>query len=55
MRSKSFDFDIILSDALLIFSMREFISLCTSRISSGHKYGVAAKDFSLIHIPAERA
>ena len=51
---KSFDFDMILLDATLIFSSLTPEVMCTSRISSWHKYSVAAKAFSVIHVPAQR-
>lgn len=53
MPSKSFDPAMILSDAMVKFSMLKCMLTGTSRISSWHEYGGAAKDFSVIHVPAQ--
>jgi hypothetical protein len=42
----------IFSDAMVKFSIRDCMPMGGSRISSWHEYGVAAKAFSLIHVPA---
>jgi hypothetical protein len=49
-----FDLDMILSDAMVKFPMPHHKRVGASRISSWHEYGVAAKDLSVIHAPAQR-
>jgi hypothetical protein len=44
----------ILSDAMVKFPMPHHKRVGASRISSWHEYGVAAKDFSVTHVPANR-